>query len=172
MFILTEKDIEYCRVTDSESPLEKDYLGISYRGFLFFQVGSYELNQWEKAIQSCRKFLERKEPVTSIILKKAENVSLWCENERLHLISSSRNSVARKTSNSENETDNTIDYRGQTLDSEEKKPIRASISEAGIITRKIVMKYRGQEVIKEVKQKVTPSQIHQNKILRYRGTNY
>lgn len=86
MFILTEKDIEYCQVTTSESSLEKIHTGISYKGFLFSQVASYQRNQFQRAIVSCRKFLEGENPVTSIIVKNSEHLTIWCENKGLNLI--------------------------------------------------------------------------------------
>ena len=169
MLILTEKDIKYCQVTASESPLEEVHLGISYRGFLFFQVGSYGKNQLQKAIENCRRFLERKEPVTSIIVKNQQNLTLWCENQELHLILPQIDSVGKKD---ETQTNEVIKYRGQVIDTEAKKQIPTSEIEEQIVTKKIVMKYRGREVIREVRQKITPSQINQRKILKYRGKSY
>lgn len=170
MFILTEKDIEYCQVTACESPLEAVHLGINYRGFLFFQVGSYNKNQWRKAIENCRKFLEKKEPVASIIVENQQNITLWCENKELHVILPKPDLPEEE--NHSSVVNPNIKYRGQTIDCKTKKQIPSSEIAEQIVTKKVVMKYRGQEIVREVKQKITPSQINQRKMLKYRSENY
>ncbi|MDJ0724117.1 MAG: hypothetical protein QNJ38_03300 [Prochloraceae cyanobacterium] len=143
MFILTEKDIQYCQVASPQSSVQKSHLGVFYRGFLFFQVGSYKKNQLQIAIESCRRFLEKDTPITSIIVKNNEKVTLWCENEQLHL-------VTKKS-----------------------KSDREEPAEEIICPKTNTIKYRGQEVIREAKKQVTHLELNkQKKTRRYRGRTY
>ncbi|MGF1487643.1 MAG: hypothetical protein ACFBSE_11190 [Prochloraceae cyanobacterium] len=151
MFILTEQDIEYCQVSNSESPLEGVYPGIVYRGILFCKVGSYQKSQFQMAIDSCRKFLEREKPVTSIIVKSTEYLTLWREKEGLH-VTLTQSHLKRQ-------------LQHQTT----------AISEALEDEEVTVIKYRGREIIKQpVKHKIDPQKIlnRKKKTLKYRGLKY
>ncbi len=151
MFILTEQDIEYCQVSNSESPLEGVYPGIVYRGILFCKVGSYQKSQFQMAIDSCRRFLEREKPVTSIIVKSTEYLTLWCEKEELH-VTLTQSHLKRQ-------------LQHQTT----------AISEALEDEEVTVIKYRGREIIKQpVKHKIDPQKIlnRKKKTLKYRGLKY
>jgi len=153
MFILTEQDIEYCQVSNSESTLEEVYPGIIYRGILFCKVGSYQKSQFQIAIDSCRRFLEREKPVTSIIVKSTEYLTLWREKEGLH--------VTLKQSDLKRQLQNQTTEISEALEEEEEE-----------VT---VIKYRGREIIKQpVKHKIDPQKIlnRKKKILKYRGLKY
>lgn len=86
MLILTEKDIKYCQLRDEESYPQKTYSGIFYRGFTFVPVASYTNDRLQQAIAKARQFLEKEEPIVSIIIKEKNNLTLWTETDRLDLI--------------------------------------------------------------------------------------
>ena len=141
MFILTEKDVEYCQVTTSESPLEKSHIGINYKGFLFSQVASYQRNQFQRAIVSCRKFLEGENPVTSIIVKNTEHLTIWCENKRLNLMEPQQKQKKAELKSPPVEEITVIKYRGtETI----KQAGEQKIDPKNILNRrKKTLKYRG-----------------------------
>lgn len=83
MFILDAKDVIPCSVIKKAENSAQNQPGLSYRGKLFIQVGSYPLNQFKTAIQQCRQLLEGENPVTTIIVKTGKNTTVWSHDEQL-----------------------------------------------------------------------------------------
>lgn len=83
MFILNSSDVVYCQVTDRQGRQTENLPGISYRGFLFAKVASYQSHQLVSAITHCQSFLDFDEPVLSIVVKEGRTVSVWSHSEGL-----------------------------------------------------------------------------------------
>ena len=83
MLILTAQDVHYCQLIEEKSDSVKIYPGISYRNFLFVRGAIFEKNQLEKAIAKCRQFLEGVEPITAIIVKDKEQITVGVKPKKL-----------------------------------------------------------------------------------------
>ncbi len=86
MLVLTAKDIQYCKLSEARAYPEKTYPGIFYRGIIFVQIASFANNQIKQAQSLCRQFLEREDPVTTVIVKETECITLWSEASKINLI--------------------------------------------------------------------------------------
>lgn len=79
MLVLTPEEIQYCQIGEPNSIPEKTHLGIRYRGMLFVQVASFATTQFKQALAKCRQFLDRDLPITSIILKETNSITVWSQ---------------------------------------------------------------------------------------------
>ena len=145
MLILTTQDIQYCQLKGAKSSSKTKYLGIFYRGFLFVKVESFSHNQLSHATSRCRQFLEKEKPITSIILKETNNITLWREAPELNLVLPERELVNYRDNNSEIRPQITPqatfieDSTRENITSVKQSPISKKI----INKRKKKLKYRG-----------------------------
>ena len=79
MLILTPGDVRYCQLSDNSQSSEKIYPGLSYRGFFFVLLACFTHKQIKTARVKCRQFLEGDEPVTALIVKERDRITLWVE---------------------------------------------------------------------------------------------
>ena len=138
MLILTTKDIQYCQLTRAKSFSPIISLGIFYRGFLFIQVSSFSYNQFNNAIERCRKLLEGEQPVTTLIIKEKNSLTLWCEAPELKLIVPEREPVSHQ--------DNASEIREETTAIEPVKDFLTEL-ENHINKRKNKLTYRGAKLL-------------------------
>lgn len=75
MFILKNKDVEYCQVFESNSIESNLNLRVKYRGFIFEKIATFI--EKEKALTRCREFLDRENPVMCIIIKELYQFTVW-----------------------------------------------------------------------------------------------
>ena len=86
MFILHASDVKYCQIKSSQSGAIQIRPALRYRGHLFVKLTSLACDQLAGAIHLCRQYLERQVPVTSIIVKEPNCISLWLLKEKLSLV--------------------------------------------------------------------------------------
>ncbi len=180
MLILTSRDIEYCEFIDEEVYPQKIYPGIFYRGFFFLQVGIFTNDRLEQALIRCRQFLETQEPITSIIVKEINKLTLWSEMPEVNLILQKQKLVAEpdntniQTPLETNYQKTLLKYRGITIIKSPQQDNNSS-DRTESIAQKTAIKYRGKEVIGSAKNSLVISRElidkRKNK-LKYRGSNY
>ncbi|MGF1488616.1 MAG: hypothetical protein ACFBSE_16145 [Prochloraceae cyanobacterium] len=91
MLILSAKDIEYCDIEPKQSDRAKCLPELTYNQVSFFKVYSCSLNcdrcpdRIKKITNMCRKFLKKEVLGAAIILKEANDWSLWVSQEYLNL---------------------------------------------------------------------------------------
>ncbi len=86
MLILNPQDIKYCRLAYNNTCLDKTYPGIAYQKLFFIPVTSFAKIHLKKAEAICRQFCQQEQPLTSIIIKEEDRISVWVEAPDLNLI--------------------------------------------------------------------------------------
>ncbi|MGF1488674.1 MAG: hypothetical protein ACFBSE_16440 [Prochloraceae cyanobacterium] len=87
MFILQTRDVQFCLVI-KEAKQPQQLQGLLYRGFLFSKVGSYHHKQYDFVIKKCRESLEGNLPITTIVVKDYDGLSLWSHDPKLKIANS------------------------------------------------------------------------------------
>jgi len=91
MLILSAKDIEYCDIEQKQFARATSLPELTYNQVSFFKVYSCSLNcdrcpdRIKKITNMCRKYLKKEVLGAAIILKEANDWSLWISQEYLNL---------------------------------------------------------------------------------------
>ena len=146
MLILTQQDIEYCQLIDTDSSIQKRYSAVFYKGLFFIKIKSFDNNKSQEAVKRCRQFLDRKYPITSIIVKEPDCMTLWSKATDLNL---NFTIELRKINSAEQaetkQKKSLLKYRGQqTIEPSEKKSITLK---ENIVNRKKKLRYRGSSYV-------------------------
>jgi len=99
MFILQTRDVQFCLV-NKEAKQSQQLQGLLYRGFLFSKVGSYHHDRYDFVIKKCRESLEGNFPVTTIVIKDSDSLSLWSHDPQLKIANSDSNAKSELVRNS------------------------------------------------------------------------
>lgn len=79
MLVLNQKDVQYCQLIDRQYSPSTIYSVIRYRGFIFVKIGDFSYNHIATVQGRCRQFLELNKPITALIVKEIERITLWIE---------------------------------------------------------------------------------------------
>ena len=105
MFILTKEDIEYC-VGTKKAGGDNSVSGLIYNNNFFIKAKHYDIAEIDEAIKDCREnFLDNQEvQLPTLVIKEADSVSIWVQNNSYQAINSSDNIV--KTSSAKSKASN------------------------------------------------------------------
>jgi hypothetical protein len=141
MLILYPEDVHYCYVKYPKASLVETLPGLIYYEHLFIKVASYSSDQFQNALLQCRHFLEQKMPVLSIVVKEPTGATVWSENDLIKLIDPNE------------------------------QPENPEISSRSEKAEKLVLKYRGVEIVSD-SQTLQGLHFQEKLKLKYRGTAY
>ncbi|MGF1486765.1 MAG: hypothetical protein ACFBSE_06580 [Prochloraceae cyanobacterium] len=81
---MTSKQVQYRDLDNQRPSQEQEYSSLYYRGFLFIRVASFTHNQFQRAVDKSRQFLDQNEPVAAIVLKEIDRITVWAEAEKIN----------------------------------------------------------------------------------------
>lgn len=143
MLILQPQEVQYCCLSHQDVPQPEKLVALNYHGHLLVRVKSYAQDKWKNAILDCRKLLELKLSVLSIIIKEPTGSTLWYEDKSVKCyLNQATTAVTFESTAPTKKHQAKMKYRGVEIPRQNKKLL---LFQTAV---KLSLKYRGQSYSK------------------------